>query len=740
MSIDARLHELGRGARTRRITIVLLLGAPVGMLATAWSARIAGLPVALAVAAACCAIVIALARRAALAIDEAWIARRLDASHARFEDSADLLFRDAQQLSSLQRLQRLRLHERLQADPIDDIAPAWPGRLLGVVWILSLGAVAAAVLLPRQPARDLGSTSAPPTAANTSTTHIDRVRLDITAPMYTKIASRSESALEARVAAGSRVGWHLRFTPAPTSAALAFHDGSRVELTRSGAEWIGERTLAASALYRIVLDDAPPVEDDRLRRLDAIADQPPDVRVIQPEKSLTLLEEGQNAWDLAFEASDDYGIAAANLTVTLAQGTGENIAFKEQTIALDGEEVDSENAGRHLRYRHHLDLAALGIAKGDDVVVRLAVSDNREPQANTTKSASFILRWPPEAASDSVGMEGILEKTMPAYFRSQRQIIIDTEALVADKAALADDRLLARSDGIGVDQKILRLRYGQFLGEEFETRSAPASPAEGEHTHAHAEGKSFNPALHDPQAEARADALTDHDHEHGSKAQAKFGDLGNVMAEYGHTHDHAEAATLLDPETKAILKSALNEMWQSELHLRQGRPADALPFEYKALEYIKQVQQSTRIYLARVGLELPAIDEGRRLSGDRKGVTDRESALVPADAGDSAAIALWHELDDRKAPDLDAFERWVHAHESTMPDALALLAAADRVRRELACEDCRRQLRSLLWPLLPQPATAVQPRIAPDVGGRAYLDAIRTDSAAGNLRGKDSSQ
>jgi hypothetical protein len=718
MSIDERLHELGRDARTRRITIVLLLGAPVGMLATAWSARIAGLAVALAVAAACCAIVIAFARRAALAIDEAWIARRLDASHARFEDSADLLFRDAQQLSSLQQLQRSRLHARLQADPIGDIAPAWPGRLLGVVWILCLIAVAAALLLPRQPARDPVSTSAPPTAADASATHIDRAQLDITAPAYTKLAARSESALEARVAAGSRIGWHLRFSPVPTSAALVFHDGSRIELTRSGAEWIGERTLAASVLYRIVLEGAPPVEDDRLRRLDAIADQPPDVRVIQPEKSLTLLEDGQNAWDLAFEASDDYGIATANLTVTLAQGTGENIAFKEQAIALDGEDVDAENAGRHLRYRHHLDLAALGIAKGDDVIVRLAVSDNREPQANTTKSASFILRWPPEAASDSVGMEGILQKTMPAYFRSQRQIIIDTEALIAEQAKLSDDQTLARSDSIGVDQKVLRLRYGQFLGEEFETRSAPASPAAGEHAK-------------DAKTDARADALTDHDHAAAEPA-SKFGNAGDVMAEYGHTHDHAEAATLLDPETKSILKSALNEMWQSELHLRQGRPADALPFEHKALEYIKQVQQSTRIYLARVGLELPAIDEGRRLSGDRKGVTDRESALVPADAGNSAAIALWQELDDRKAPDLDAFERWVRAHESTMPDALALLAAADRVRREPACEECRRQLR--------QPATAVQTRIAPDVGGRAYLDATRTDPAAGTLRGKDSSQ
>ena len=96
-------------------------------------------------------------------------------------------------------------------------------------------------------------------------------------------------------------------------------------------------------------------------------------------------------------------------------------------------------------------------SRGDDVIVRLAVSDNRQPQANTTRSASFILRWPPESASDSVGMEGIVERTMPAYFRSQRQIIIDTENLIAEQPKLDADAVLARSDGIGVDQKILRL-------------------------------------------------------------------------------------------------------------------------------------------------------------------------------------------------------------------------------------------------------------------------------------------
>ena len=67
---------------------------------------------------------------------------------------------------------------------------------------------------------------------------------------------------------------------------------------------------------------------------------------------------------------------------------------------------------------------------------------------------------------------------------------------------------------------------------------------------------------------------------------ATFGQIDHLLESFGHTHDIAEAATLLDPQTRAILKQALDQMWQSELQLRQGQPDRALPFAYKALGLI----------------------------------------------------------------------------------------------------------------------------------------------------------
>lgn len=696
--------------RQRRWLIAGACATPVALGVITLAARIGGTRVALLTAIVTLAVAVFLAWRFAQRDDDVTLARRLDAGAPTLEDSTALLLRDDAALASLQRLQRTRLEARLAHVEVD-VRPPWPRRALVASLCIALALLALAAAWPDARGR-IDAQRDERATANTNAAHLVSARLSIKPPSYTGLPTQDDTVLDAKVPQDSTLDWRLRFDPAPQGAHLVFHDGSRIDLHRDGGDWIAQRAFGESSLYRIELEGAPPLGDD-LHRIDVIVDRAPAIRIVAPEKTLSEYDGAQKTWPLEFEADDDYAIAKAELSVTHAQGDGENIKFDERTIALDGEPLD----GAHrLRYRHALDLAALSLAKGDEIVVRLVVTDNREPKPNVTRSPSLILRWPADASKDSAGLDGIAQKIMPAYFRSQRQIIIDTEALIADKANIDDAKFLARSDAIGVDQKILRLRYGQFLGEESEGHAEAAVDA------GHAAADSQVGAL------AAAHEAT----EKPQKEGAKFGEAGNIEAEYGHVHDIAEAATLLDAGTRATLKSALDEMWQAELHLRQGKPDVALPFEHRALDLIKQVQQSTRIYLARVGLELPVPDEKRRLSGDRKDLRDRVGTLVAVENASAPLENLWRALGEGRAPDWNSAAQALRARDASAPETLDVLAALDKAQRDPDCVECRARLRDKLWALLPTPAAHVVPRTSPGSAGAAYLDALQ--SAQGGAR------
>jgi hypothetical protein len=697
VTLSPIVQRAASAARTRRTASALLLFLPPLLVAIAMAWRSGVAPWSLALLAALAVAAVVAAVRAAKAVDARWLAQRLD-QRPEMQDSADLLFAAPDSLHGLQPLQRERLLQQLAQSAPPDLRPAWPLRHFWMGLALAVPVVAAIVLwpgaVPTPPAAPPPEAAAAPAATDIT---LVAAELTITPPDYTGLPERRETELSAKAPENAQLRWSLRLSPQPGSAALVFHDGERLPLVREGEDWTATRRLSRSTLYRVVPGGPLPLRDDVLHRLDAVADQAPLVRVIAPERSLTMATPGQRTWALQFEASDDYGLGTARLGLTLAQGTGEQVTVSERSLVLTG-----EGDGKLRRYSRRLDLAALGLGAGDDLIVRLVVADNRAPSPQSTRSTSLILRFPPPPSAESSGMEGLVKKTLPAYFRSQRQIIIDAEALVAERPRLAADKFLQRSDSLGVDQRILRMRYGQFLGEE--TDGEPEPP---------------------PSADGQEHSLDD-GHDHGSEPPSTMGSMPNVMEDFGHTHDDSEAATLLDPETRELLRKALNAMWLSEGELRSGRPAQALPHAYRALGFIKQVQQASRIYLARVGLELPPIDEARRMTGDRAGLGDRRAVLAPAAPPASPALALWQALaaPGDSTAERDAFATWLRTNEATVDDALALVAALDAVSADPACEACRIELRRKLWPLLATPAAGAGARAAPDARGAAYLDAL----------------
>jgi len=694
------LGGLNHAARRRRASIVAALSLPLVLAAGAVAWRVAdagGLAVALVIGAAVTAELILHALRP---LDDAWAARQLDAHRPDLEDSTALLLADPAQLTRLQQLQRERVERRLSESEPPDLRTAWPGRALALSWTLGAALAMAALLLMRQHG------AVTPAESPAATTHeaaageprlVER-HLDIEPPAYTGLPARREDALDAKLPAGATVRWRLRFEPEPVSVQLVFHDGSRTKLVPGAGTWSARRTFERSALYRVAVGGNSSPAGSPLHRLEVTADRPPAIRVVTPAQSVTLHEPGRRHWLVEFEASDDHGLGPARLHVTFAQGAGENVTVTERSIPVRG-----DGDRRQRRYAHRLDLASLGLAAGDDVIVRLGVDDNRRPVPNSARSSSLILRWPPSTGTETAGMEGIVKQTMPAYFRSQRQVIIDTEALMAKRRRLDPGRFMSQSDAIGLDQRLLRLRYGQFLGEEAE---------DVEHGH-EGEGQ--------PQDEEASGAGTGE----------------SVTERFGHIHDIPEAATLLDRETRELLRAALREMWQAELHLRQGQPGRALPYEYRALDRIKQVQQASRIYLARVGLELPPIDMTRRLTGDASGVGNRGDPLAASATVASPAASLWQVLDAPGPADDDAsrqllpgladLEQWVRARETELPQGIDVLAAIDALRSDPQCVDCRQRLGALLWPLLPVPASSTATRPEGGAAGKAYLDALQRE-------------
>lgn len=710
-------------ARTRAGLDTIALGLPAVLVAAALGWRLFGMT------GAVIATVIGLAAVAAVGIwrsrrfDRRWLIGELDARIPRFEDSTTLLFRDRAALAGLAALQRDRLESRVHEAAGVDLRPGWSRRSILIAWAAAAVLTAAILLWPAgtgagtkvaAPARPGAAAPAPV---------LTGARLRIIPPAYTGLPVREQTALDARMPEGSRVEWLIDFAPQPSSAGLAFPESTPVSLIRDGQRWTGTRIVDRPLLYRI---EAAGLPMQRLNRLDAVADAEPVVRLVDPQSQLVQMTPGQRTWTPVFEASDDYGvIETATLRITVTRGDGENITFEQRSMPLRGQGV-----AKQLRFSTTLDLAREGMEAGSDLIVQLVVTDNRAPERHEVEGPSVILRWPANLAM-AEGLDGMAMRIMPAYFASQRQIIINAEALIARRRTLTGDPFLDASNVIGEEQAALRLRYGQFMGEEAEgggsgggiilpTADAPTAPA--------------LPTADDP-APARPVAHDDHD-DHEDEAHADepaAGGLGgevDVLHEFGHAHDDRDVATLFEPRTRSALARALDAMWASERELRQGRPEAALPHANEALELLKEAQRATRIFLPRVGSDIPPVDFARRLTGEREDIVAEMADPPERDPVDAVAADAWRALEERPGSTspplaLGALDRWTRENGGRLSDPLALRAAIDTVRNEPACLDCRRRLRALLWTALQRPAPSPGRREAPGARGQRYLDALR---------------
>ncbi|WP_158607174.1 DUF4175 family protein [Pontibacter oryzae] len=518
------------------------------------------------------------------------VARHLNRHYPQLQDSTELLLHAPDNL--LQKLQQQRLAATLhELHPEQQKTFSLRGTatftFLGLALLLSVGIL----YLPAAP---LG-TAAPksiklefpdaPAATADTVAKIEKIEITVSPPGYTGKATYRAESPNLRVEEGATVTW-LISTTKPAQLQFGLSEQQPISFKAQNGKYTFSRRFSESGLYTINLNG----QKSAFYTLEIIPDEAPVIQISKPNEYTEIrLGEPQRV-RLQAQLTDDYGIREASMIATVAKGSGEAVKFREEKIKLN-----LSGNSRSYTINQTLDLQKLGMGFGDELYFYLQAWDRHR---GYTRSETYFVQ-----IEDTTIVEASFDMTagvnpVPEYFRSQRQIIIDTEKLIKEQKSISRAAFEERSNNIGVDQKLLRLRYGKFLGEEFESGIGPGGGIpEGEEHH------------------------EDDGHDHGQQ-QEDPNSAQALLDPYMHKHDQEGEATIFEPAVKAKLKGALAQMWEAELRLRTHKPKEALPYEYKALRMLKDVQQSQRAYVAKTGFEAPPLKEPElRLSGELDKIT-----------------------------------------------------------------------------------------------------------------------
>ena len=546
------------------------------------------------------------------------VCRFLNQHYPPVEESSELLLHPPSSLSALPSLQRQRVVRYLQ----EISPPPGPYRFVRYAIFASLMMGTAALVVVSFPVSPPGAPVAkysriPTAQRSTHPPSITQQQVRVVPPAYTGLPNRQQETWPLTIPDSALVRWTITVDQPLPGVHLIVNSQDTVPWQRGDEErqWTLSRRFSRSGYYQLKVGN----QLSDLYPISIIPDQPANLIIRKPEQH-TYLDYGQPPTaDLLVEVSDDYGIQDVSISATLASGQGESVSFDERKLTFD---QNFSGSPKKVALRKTLDLKKMGMIPGDELYFFVSALDNHRQES---RSDVYFITLADTA--ELLSMEGMMTgvNLVPEYFRSQRQIILDTERLIAEQDTISQPTFQERSNGLGIDQKLLRLRYGKFLGEENETQIGESRAAEqAEHEEEHDDAET-------------AHAHEAHDHAEDNPAST-FGNAEAAMDAYAHKHDIAEDATFFEPELKAQLKATLSEMWKAELELRTFHPEEALPFAYKALRLLKDLQQKSRTYVAKTAVDTPPIKPETRLSGELQDIREPTREHEQASSDDSLQV------------------------------------------------------------------------------------------------------
>jgi len=453
------------------------------------------------------------------------------------------------------------------------------------------------------------------TIIDTTKVSITSLSIKINPPAYTGLNPFTSKNPNLIFAEGSILDWSVSFSNRVSSAKIILSGNDSISLESENNSYRQKKIVSESGFYQIQWQYKNKIYRSDYYKIEAIKDEPPKITVTNPDQFIKLRFDDNLVVGIKSSLTDDYGLLDAQIIATVSKGSGESVKFREEKIRFT---TPKQFTGKQLNASVSLNLLKLSLEPGDELYFYIEALDNKLPIPNHQRTETFFIALQDTTAEITAMGDGLGVDLLPEYFRSQRQIIIDTEKLLKDKKKISIKVFNSTSNELGYDQKVLRLRYGQFMGEEGDSGIGQEAAHEAlEDSKNEEEVKDVMAKFghaHDAENEHNLVDQKKDSHDHGRIKDANEKD--DPMKAFIHQHDTGEEATFLFQSVKAKLKAALAVMWDAELHLRLYDPVKSLPYQYKALNLLKEISNDNRIYVQRSGFDPPPLKEEKRFTGD----------------------------------------------------------------------------------------------------------------------------
>ncbi|MEL7002062.1 MAG: DUF4175 family protein, partial [Bacteroidota bacterium] len=393
------------------------------------------------------------------------------------ENSTSLIFELEDSLPGLARLQRRKVESLLASNafnvqpPFNFLGPLVAVLLASLIgWTYSYLDRSHTLIEPENEFSEISFVAQDTLVKEMLPPAIIEKSVTITPPNYTGKKAIRNNGMNIKALTGSRIVWNLKFDRPVNQVQLEVANGTQYSFDIQQTKADLTTTVQASAYYNLRYSDAEGREYiSEVFKIDAIKDNLPEITLKGINQYNLLDYESLSPLNIEVQVNDDYGIKDVSIIATVSKGSGESVKFREDRLNFDTPIIPGK---KESSLKKTIDLEKLKMDPGDELYFYVEAKDYN-PNSVSARSETYFVSIK-DTTTYEFSVEGSLGvDLMPEYFRSQRQLIIDTEKLIQNRQKLEKKDFNSTSNELGYDQKVLRLKYGQFMGEEFETEVAP---------------------------------------------------------------------------------------------------------------------------------------------------------------------------------------------------------------------------------------------------------------------------